>query len=72
MANGMDAWKPRRQRKKGVYYRVEVYDQTSLCWRDAPGSFDSEKDARSYILEELKNRKARVMSIDGKKRSIIE
>jgi hypothetical protein len=64
-------WKPERQRRRGIYYRVEVYDQVSLCWLDAPGTFGSIEEASQYITRELSDRRARVMEIDGRKRSIV-
>src|SRR5262249_28283912 len=64
-------WKPGRQRRRGIYYRVEVYDQTSLCWLDAPGTFASIEDATEYIAREMSSRPARIMKIDGRKRSVV-
>jgi hypothetical protein len=65
------AWKPARQRRRGLYYRVEVYDQTSLCWLDAPGTFGTVDEASHYITRELNGRRARIMKIDGRKRSVV-
>lgn len=64
-------WKPGRQRKRGIYYRVEVYDQVSLCWLDAPGTFGSIEEASQYITRELSDRRARIMEIDGRRRSVV-
>ena len=64
-------WKPARQRRRGIYFRVEIYDQTSLCWLDAPGTFGSVEEASEFIARELKGRGARVMKIDGRKRTVM-
>jgi len=64
-------WKPGRQRRRGIYYRVEVYDQVSLCWLDAPGTFGSIGEASQYITGELRGRRARIMRIDGRKRTVV-
>ncbi len=64
-------WKPGRQRRRGIYFRVEFYDQTSLCWLDAPGTFGSAEEASKFIAEELSSRRARVMKIDGRKRTVV-
>jgi len=65
------AWKPGRQRRRGIYFRVETYDQTSLCWLDAPGTFASVEEASKFIAQELSGRRARVMKIDGRKRTVM-
>jgi hypothetical protein len=65
------AWKPARQRRRGIYFRVEMYDLTSLCWVDAPGTFGSVEEASEFIARELGGRQARVMRIDGSKRMVV-
>jgi hypothetical protein len=65
-------WKPgRQQRRRGIYFRVEIYDETSLCWLDAPGTLASLEEASQYIARELGGRRARIMKIDGRKRSVV-
>jgi hypothetical protein len=64
-------WKPARQRRRGIYFRVEIYDATSLCWLDAPGTFGSVEEAIEFIRRELSGRQARVMKIDGRKRTVV-
>lgn len=64
-------WKPARQRRRGIYFRVEMYDPTSLCWLDAPGTFGSVEEASEFITRELSSRRARVMKIDGRKRTVV-
>jgi hypothetical protein len=64
-------WKPERQRRRGIYYRVEVYDRVSLCWLDAPGTFGSIEEASQYITRDLSDRRARIMEIDGRKRNVV-
>ena len=64
-------WKPARQRRRGIYFRVEMYDPTSLCWLDAPGTFGSAEEASEFIMRELSGRQARVMKIDGRKRTVV-
>ena len=68
----LSSWKPGRQRRRGVYFRVEVYDQTSVCWLDAPGTFESVEKASAFVARELKGRCARIMKIDGRARSVIQ
>jgi hypothetical protein len=70
-SNRESLWKPGRQRRRGIYYRVEIYDQISLCWLDAPGTFGSVEEASQYIARELTDRRARIMKIDGRKRSVV-
>jgi hypothetical protein len=66
------AWKPaRQQRRRGTYFRVEMYETTSLCWLDAPGTFGSIEEASAYIAQELTDRQARIMKIDGRKRTVV-
>jgi hypothetical protein len=70
--NERPAWKPaRQQRRRGVYFRVEIYDPTSLCWLDAPGTFGSVEEASEIIKRELNGRQTRVMKIDGRKRTVV-
>lgn len=68
---GQSPWKPGRQRRRGIYFRVETYDQTSLCWRDAPGTFGSVEEASEFIARKLSGQRARVMKIDGRKRTVM-
>jgi hypothetical protein len=68
---GPSAWRPGRQRRRGIYFRVEMYDQTSMCWLDAPGTFGSVEEASTFITQELNGRRARIMKIDGQKRTIV-
>jgi hypothetical protein len=65
-------WRPGRQRRRGVYFRVEIYDQTSLCWRDAPGTFGSIREASDFIAQQSSGRPARVMKIDGRRRTVVQ
>jgi hypothetical protein len=70
--NEQPAWKPaRQQRRRGIYFRVEVYDPTSLCWLDAPGTFGSVEAASEFIKRELNAGQTRVMKIDGRKRTVV-
>ena len=64
-------WKPARQRRRGIYFRVEIYDQRSLCWLDAPGTFGSVEEASEFIAREPSGGQARVMKIDGRKRTVV-
>jgi hypothetical protein len=70
--NGRPIWKPaRQQRRRGVYFRVEIYDSTSLCWLDAPGTFASVQEASETVKQELGDQQTRVMKIDGRKRTVV-
>lgn len=64
-------WRPIRQRRRGLYFRVEIYDPVSLCWLDAPGTFGSAEDAQAFVERELGAKRARIMKIDGRKRTIV-
>ena len=64
-------WKPERQRRRSIYYRVEVYDPQSLCWLDAPGTFADVESASTFIAREMSGRRARIMQIDGKRRTVL-
>lgn len=68
---GQSPWKPGRQRRRSIYFRVEFYDQMSLCWLDAPGTFGSVEEASTFIARELNGRRARIMKIDGRKRTVM-
>lgn len=64
-------WKPKRHRPRGIYYRVEVYDEVSVCWVDAPGTFESIEKAAHFINTQLVEKQARIMKIDGAKRTVV-
>ena len=71
MSSDKVPWQARRHRKRGVYYRIEIFDETSVCWKDAPGTFDTSNDAQAAIRHSYSDRKARVMQIDGAKREVL-
>jgi hypothetical protein len=72
MSGGADGWKPRRQHRRHTYYKVQVYDETSLTWRDQKDAFDKVALARAHIAETLAGKTARIMVIEGRSRYPLE
>lgn len=67
------AWRPTRQWRRHVYYKVQVRDDVSMVWRDEKPAFDELEAARTYIAEKLpQNLTARIMSVDGRTRLPVE
>jgi hypothetical protein len=58
VADDRDQWRARRQHRRHVYYKVQVFDDVSLTWLDEKKAFDEVDDAR-LILRQLGGRKAR-------------
>ena len=72
MTNDRKVWRPRRQHRRHIYYKVQVFDDLSLTWLDEKNAFDDLASAREFILLQLGARKARVMVVDGKRRYALE
>lgn len=70
---GEPAWRPTRQWRRHVYYKVQVRDDVSMVWRDEKSAFDTIDVARAYIAEKLPNTATvRIMSVDGRTRLQVE
>jgi len=67
MTSEKEEWRPRRQHRRHVYYKVQIYDDTSLTWLDHKNAFDLLDDAKKFIGEQ-DGKKARIMVVDGRKR----
>jgi hypothetical protein len=68
MSNFDHPHRPKRQRRRHIYYKVQVFDQTSLTWRDEKDAFDDEAAARGYMVTNFEGKTTRIMVVDGKKR----
>ena len=68
MPTGANEWKPRRQHRRHIYYKVQVYDGTSLTWRDQKDAFDDVALARAHIAGTLAEETTRIMVVDGRSR----
>jgi hypothetical protein len=68
MSDAADGWKPKRQHRRHIYYKVQVYDGTSLTWRDQKDAFDEVASARAHIEEMLAGETTRIMVVDGRSR----
>lgn len=68
VADDRDQWRARRQHRRHVYYKVQVFDDVSLTWLDEKKAFDDVAEARQLILRQLGGRKARIMVVDGRRR----
>ncbi|MFI5022224.1 MAG: hypothetical protein ACHQRJ_11305 [Alphaproteobacteria bacterium] len=68
MPNEKEGWRPRRQHRRHIYYKVQVFDETSLTWLDEKNAFDDVATARDVISEHLGGKKVRIMVVDGKRR----
>jgi hypothetical protein len=67
MTSEKEEWRPRRQHRRHVYYKVQIYDDTSLTWLDHKNAFDLLDDAKKFV-EEQDRKKARIMVVDGRRR----
>jgi hypothetical protein len=61
-------WKPKRQHRRHTYYKVQIFDKTSVTWIDEPPAFDELRLANEYIASTLVGKEARIMVIDGARR----
>jgi hypothetical protein len=61
-------WRPRRQHRRHVYYKVQVFDDTSLTWLDQKNAFDDVDSAKLFVTTALAGKKARIMVVDGRNR----
>lgn len=68
MTDDRDQWRPRRQHRRHVYYKVQIFDEVSLTWLDKKDAFDDLSDAREFILQQPGGQKARIMVVDGRRR----
>ena len=68
MTDDRKIWRPRRQHRRHLYYKVQVFDDISLTWLDEKDAFDELVHAREFLLRHLGGKKARIMVVDGKRR----
>lgn len=61
-------WRPRRQHRRHIYYKVQVFDEVSLTWLDEKNAFDELDSAREYISQNLAGKTIRIMVVDGRRR----
>ncbi len=60
-------FKPTRRRH--IYYKVQIYDEVSMVWRDEKQAFEDFKSAKEFVGSHVKpGAKARLMQVDGKTR----
>lgn len=64
-----EPWKPRRVHRRNIYYKVQVFDSTSIAWRDEKPQFGTIDDAEAFIVEKSLNERVwRIMSVEGRTR----
>lgn len=68
MSGDTKLWKPKRQHRRHTYYKVQVYDEDSLTWRDGKEAFDDLAAARAHMSNTLAGTTARIMVIEGRNR----
>ena len=62
-------WRPRRQWRKPPYYKVQVWDEVGMSWRDEKPAFETPEEARDYIKTEVDaNARKRLMHVTAKGR----
>ena len=67
------AWRPTRQWRRHVYYKVQTRDDVSLVWRDEKPAFDTLELARTYIAWKLPaEATTKIMSVDGRTREPVK
>jgi hypothetical protein len=71
MTSEKEEWRPRRQHRRHVYYKVQIYDDTSLTWLDHKNAFDLLEDAKKFSDEQAQGKKARIMVVDGRRRHLV-
>jgi hypothetical protein len=67
----MTVWEPKRKHRRHTYYKVQVFDSKSLTWSDEPSAFDELEAANGYIAQKLVGKRARIMVVEGAKRSLL-
>jgi hypothetical protein len=65
-------WRPRRQHRRHVYYKVQIFSTSSLTWTDEKSAFDEISSARDHISKILGGKKTRIMVVDDKRRYPLE
>ena len=61
-----------QRRKDYPYYKVQVYDKSSLSWIDKQKAYITIKDAKDYIDKKGLHEVARIMVVDEKRRYALE
>lgn len=56
---------------KPLYYKIQYYDTTSICWRDIQKSYATTELAHAAAVTEVPGLQYRLMCVDGKKRHIV-
>lgn len=72
MTDENDAWKPKRFLKRHTYYKVQVFDDVSLTWRDEKEGFDEKDEANNYRRSKFSTKRTRLMVVEGRKRFPID
>ena len=61
-------WRPRRQRRRHTYYKVQTFDERSLAWIDEKSAFDDVASAGEFISGTLSGKKTRIIVVEGARR----
>ena len=61
-----------RQRRKGPYYKIQVFDESIKVWRDERKVFNTAEEAQDFIDKEISPQTARVMVVERDKRHVLE
>jgi hypothetical protein len=72
MSDTHDPWKPNRKHRRHVYYKLQLYDETSLTWRDLKDAFDVLEEARASLEASRRESRVRIMVVDGPTRYPLE
>jgi hypothetical protein len=66
-------WRPTRQWRRHVYYKVQVRDPVSMVWRDEKPAFDALEEAREHSASRVEpGAVTRIMAVDGRQRTPVE
>lgn len=69
----MATWEPTKKRRKHPYYKVQVYNETSMTWKDERGAFDTVDEAQEFIAAKApRSKQVRIMVVEVKRRFPIE
>ena len=64
---------PGQRRKVFPYYKVQVFSEQALCWVDGrKAAFDSLKEARQFIRQDLVGKKGRIIVVEENERRVLE
>lgn len=62
---------PRNRRKVFPYYKIQVFDDRTIAWKDKQKAYDTIEEAQDYIEKMFSPETARIMVIERNTRYVL-